>query len=654
MNEQIFIIVDGERRELDVRAGAITLTLNNPLLAGMDKIKYSHSYTINLPMTERNAAALDLFGELGHVSAAYGVAYRAEYWVGGLPMMTDARLYVTGINGENYTATLASAMSEGLQRIKDSGVTLRDIWTDASDNDMWTIWGAEQYTAARPFFNNQANVLLPIYNAGVTCWNEEEGDWMLAKLDEDTPYFPLLPTPCVPVVSILERLRTLYGVDWSSDYVAYNGDLTGDYDLDRDGRDDVLTFGVVPLVSTAVSKERGKMKWANKYSNCIVSGHQQAEIVYFEFSDIIKGGADVGYGGNVEIEVKDLYLLADPQDIVKVRLITMFEGESHITVRTIAELSPQYYTDSGVVYDQTVVVSGWVERGREELMIAVTRRSQLINIPVPKKCVVTEFAYFDNGIVGHPIYCPDLLPDIKVWDFLRTITAMYRSVPSETGKLLRYEVARRNIADGVAANWSGKMVGEPRTMPYEQYGMSVDGLAQTNYYLMGNESADKSEGGGYRVTKCHFDSANPWLQKSAEQLKSVCFPAYDKDEKYPFADTGHTTQYYKRTDTEGIVELGEVKPAVGRVNNEYNQNGTQRLGYLPFDFPADHWDNTLGKWLARPEVVECKMLLTLSDIQTAREWTMPVWVEELRGVYLVVSMEYKAGEPSKVKLLKVK
>ena len=231
---------------------------------------------------------------------------------------------------------------------------------------------------------------------------------------------------------------------------------------------------------------------------------------------------------------------------------------------------------------------------------------------------------------------------------------MYRSVPSETGKLLRYETAKQAIQDGAFADWSGKMVDVPKFTKYDQYTMSVDGLAQRNYYLMANESADKEEGGGYRVTKCHFDSANPWLQKSAEQLKSVCYPAWDLDEKYPFSDTGHTTQFYKRTDTEGIVDLGEVKPAVGRVNNEFNQNGTQRTAFLVFDFPNYHWETTLGKWLARPEVVECKMLLSIPEIQAAREWTTPVYVEELRGVYLIVSMEYKAGEPTKVKLLKVK
>ena len=655
MKEQIFIIVNDERKELDIRGGAITLTLNNPLLAGMDKIKYSHSYTINLPKTERNAATLDLFGELGYASTAYGVAFRAEYWVNGLPVLTDARLYVTGISGDNYTVALASSISDGLQQIKDSGVTLRDIWKDASESDMWAMWDESQYTAARPLFNNQANILLPIYNAGVTCWNAETSDWMRGKFDAEADDFPLLPTPCVPVVTILERLRTLYGVDWSRDYIYYNGDLTGDYDIDRDGRDDVFTFGVVPLVSTSVSKERGKAKWANVYS-ILQKEHIEPNRVYFAFGEIVKGGAGAGNGYNIEIEVKDLFItIGDPQDVVKVELLSVLEGDQHTTVRHIAELSPQYYTDSGIVYDQTVVVSGWVERHpKEELMISVEIRNRLTNFTVSRNCVITEFAYFENGIVGHPIYFPDLLPNIKVWDFLCTVTAMYRAVPSETGKLLRYETAKQNILNGVAIDWSGKMEGKHRTMPYEQYSMSIDGLAQVNYYLMGNESADKEDGDGYRVTKCNFKSANPWLQKTGEQLKSVCYPAYDVNPKFPYADTGHTTQYYVRTDQADVVELGEVKPAIGRVNNVLNKDGSQRLGYLPFDFPADHWDDTLGKWLAKPEVVECNMLLTLADIQSVREWTKPVYVEELRGVFLVVNIEYRAGNPSKVKLLKVR
>jgi len=649
MKEQIFIIIEDKRLELDIKGGSITLSFNNPMLAGLDKIKYSHSYTIQLPLTKRNAEALDMYGELGSRSSAYGKTFDAEYWVNGLPVLLGATLYVTGVDNEHYQCTLAHIAAKSLQSLKNNGTTLREIW----EGNEWISWRPTDYNKNSKWFDNTKNVCYPIYNAGRVCWNERTGEWYTTKLDaDDRRTLNMCPPPCVPVAAILRRLAQM-GINWRENWDDYTGDLTGDYDLDRDGHDDIFTFGVIPLESTAVSKVAGMDRFSKKYDHLEFLGVWAAN--YYgswmcEFLGQSGRPPRAGEGAVVELDIKGLqFYLADAQNIREISVYSLSPtGEEDI----LAVIWPTSYTETMADYDQIVQLPHWPLYDR--LCLRILYDSDNFDISMPDEATATIYAYYPEGFATHDLFIPECLPELKVWDVLKTLTAMYRGVPNDTGELLRYETIKQRLADRFATDWSGKVLPTGGATKYDAYTMSIEGLAQRNYYLMGNEAVDKAEGGGYKVTKCNFAAQNPWLQASAEMIKSVFYPAFLQNDKYPFQMTGGTIHYWSFTDEYAVSEIETPKPSICRVNIDYNSDGSGRLGLLVLDFPANHWDGTLAEWLKHPEVVEAKMLLNDGDIMEARRWLMPIYVEELRGVFLVVNIEYRAGNPSKVKLLKVR
>ena len=654
MKEQLFIIVNNERKELDIKGGGVTLTLNNPLIAGVDKIKYSHSYTISLPMTERNISALDMFGELGYKSTSYGRRYNAEYWVGGAPSIINACLYVTGISGDSYLAALVCVNSAAMETMRDGGLTLRDIW----QGNEWVTWNIYQYDNHSTRFDNTALAVFPMYNAGVKAINELTSGlpFITGQLEEDGEQTRLCPPPCVPIATILRRLATM-GINWGAYFQDHIGALShGEYT----GLDDILTYGVVPCVTTAVSKERGAERWGVTYKDPEYIGpyeegdHATSFVVGMrtKIGSMIHG---IGYGGHLDLDIKGLrFSLLDATNLLGIDIVAADNWETLAHEKHIATIYPTQQSDTEVIFDQVVKIDDvieWSAQTRLYLVFEILR--PYFDVSLPRNMSIKECLYFDEGHATHDIFIPDCLPNVKVWDFMRTLLAMIRCVPNEHGnKLLMYDTLNNNVSSPM--DWSGKVVKGSGIQPYKEYDMKVDGLSQHNYTLMANEQTDSNDGGGYEVTKCEFVANNPFLQMSGETLKSEFFAPYTHDPEKPFNTVGGTIKYWQYTDVAGVYDVDKAEPCIGRVKVEQNTDGTERLGLEVCKFDKTHWDTTLGAWFGHPEIVVCEMLLTITDLEDAQEWTRPVYIEELRGVYAIVSIDYNTKQISKVKLLKIR
>lgn len=675
MKQTLYLIKDNQRVELDTGNGNITMQYCNPLFAGLNKVKFSRSFSFSLPLTQRNIQAFDLFGEMGYKSSSYGKMYDAEYWIDGFPSITGARLYVLSLSNNAYQCTLIVADSAILDELKDGGLKLRDIGKSTD----WVDWSPECYQMqGDAYFNSSNAVCYPIFNAGVKCFNAE-GNLIQANVDEVKR--DIAPPPCIQVSAILNRLAEM-GIDWRAYYTTFNGTLSfqsEDYDIDKDGRDDMMVFGVVPLVETAVSQSRGAEKWVNKYWKPFFPGYEPSinpdydEEETFEYGGIEEilavfeldrrfatlTGYKVQQGGHVVLQVEGVKFpldIAENIDNIAVVQVNKDSFGNYVIARTITTLAADY-VGNVAVYDGTIELSE-VEERNTSISIGLKINSLVPNLDIdpPSGATITESVYYDDGFCTHPIFWPDCLPDVSVWDFLKMLLTYYRAVPdAKPNTILRYSELKRNLDNGHFTDWSGKMIAGNGWQKYDQYALSIDGLAQHNYYLMANEETDKSEGGGYEVVKCEFMSENPWVEKSAEQFKSAFYAAFKTREEYPLLDTGGTIDFWKPTDWSGYnVERGDAKPAIGRVCKKWTEVGNKPyLSMFVANLPTDLWRDTLQKWLRRPEVIKSKFNLNLFDLQDAQRWETPIFVKELNGVFAVVKIDYKAGSVADVELLKL-
>lgn len=687
MKQQLFIIKNGQRVELDTQGSGISMQFCNPLLAGLNKVKFSHSYTFSLPLTGNNVRAFDLFGELGHASAAYGVEYDAEYWLAGIPAIVGARLYIMESSGAAYQCTLISENARAISAIKDSGMTIRDL----ADGTEWEEWTPAKYGTLSKWFDSTQRVCYPRYNAGVQALNAD-GTIKHGTIEETDRL--LAPPPCVPVAYLLRRLAEK-GVDWSRYFVEYTGELSGDYDIDRDGREDMMTFGVIPCVNTAVSEERGAERWRSVYDTpetrspllyqSVGGGggsprdhsnderERRVRAWYIEFANheyINVQGYQVAEGGHVLLSVKGLvFTKRQAQNIDGINIIITDgkggQGSALPRWTYFDELTPSEITDDYVIYDQTRNLGNFLEKlnsagipeDRALLGLAVFVKNEYEPTMSPNT-QIRESVYYDEGYCTHELYLPDCLPAVPVWDFLRMVLTMYRAVPdAKQNQILRYVELKRNDQNGRITDWSGKVTRGDGWQRYDNYALQVDGLARENYYLMANESTDKDEGDGYAVTKAHYDSDNPWVQQTAEQFKAAFYPAFLQDSDFPYENTGKTIAYWKHTEEAGVYAIGEPKAAMARVVIDYAQVGDTQVPYTGIriaDIPRDLWDDTLGTWLKRPEVIKAKMRLSLMDLQQAQRWEQPVYIEELRGVFAIVKIDWREGQPANVELLRLR
>ena len=241
MKEELYIIVNGARKELDLpKPSGITLKWVSNLFSDLSKITCSYSYTFKLPMTARNRSAFDLAEDVRYNSTFRGKRIDAEFLMNGVNICPNANLYISEIGSSSYSCVMTWGVLKGFQKLKESTLKLNELGNLGSifwKDDDATL----QYGRPTRKLSNMDDLVYPDYDAGCPHY-------------EGTP-----PKPCMPMYRLIQLINEKFNVKFSIGRM-----LEEDFGVmplanfnnrnyhERYVYDDYVTNGVVPLVNTNI------------------------------------------------------------------------------------------------------------------------------------------------------------------------------------------------------------------------------------------------------------------------------------------------------------------------------------------------------------------------------------------------------------------
>lgn len=263
MKEQLFIIKDGDRFELDLNnPSGISLNYKSDLFGSLSNFTCSHSYTFKLPMTLNNRLALENAEEIRDSSGVIRRRLKAEFLQNGINILGEANLYINETSKDSYSAVFTWGVVAGFQEMKDDNISIRDLRKD--------------------------NPILDLYNNNNNSWVQEAKDWSnddmvvhpyrasnfpetypgflcYARITDSSTYAPvsLATIPAVPIRKIIEQINSYYGVKFNLGGVykgasaIWNG---SNYISNEDS--DIINRGVVPLVTVGLTTNQLQQRTA--------------------------------------------------------------------------------------------------------------------------------------------------------------------------------------------------------------------------------------------------------------------------------------------------------------------------------------------------------------------------------------------------------
>ena len=95
MREELYVIVDGIRKQLDLKnPSGITLNFKSNIFGDLSKITCSYSYTFKLPLTANNRRILDNAEDIRSNSRMIRRRLKCEFTQDGIPLFSNANLYM--------------------------------------------------------------------------------------------------------------------------------------------------------------------------------------------------------------------------------------------------------------------------------------------------------------------------------------------------------------------------------------------------------------------------------------------------------------------------------------------------------------------------------------------------------------------------------
>ena len=120
------LIIEGQHVDLAPDTD-ITLEYVSNILSDPGKISLSHSYTVKLPKTARNARILDDPGRPGYDSSLARRFLTAQYFRNGIDLIGQAQAYLVSISADSYEVVLVWSRVPGLKEWNDAKLKLSDL-----------------------------------------------------------------------------------------------------------------------------------------------------------------------------------------------------------------------------------------------------------------------------------------------------------------------------------------------------------------------------------------------------------------------------------------------------------------------------------------------------------------------------------------------
>ena len=128
VKEELYIIVDGERKQLDLLSpSGITLNFVSNLFNDLSKINASYSYTFKLPRTANNVRVLEIVDDVRADGKFTRIKNDAEYVYDGVSLFSNANMYISGVDKDSISAVLTWNVNKGLQELEKHNMSLQEL-----------------------------------------------------------------------------------------------------------------------------------------------------------------------------------------------------------------------------------------------------------------------------------------------------------------------------------------------------------------------------------------------------------------------------------------------------------------------------------------------------------------------------------------------
>lgn len=287
VKEELFIIVDGERKQLDLSSpSGITLNFVSNLFNDLSKINASYSYTFKLPRTVNNCRVLELADDVRSDSRMSKVKNPAEFTYDGVSLFMGANLYISSVESDYINAVMTWGVNKGLQELSDRDMSLRELgnhlpegeydYKGDEDSEFETdrvvrigsnFTETENYDPTKPAFRSLHNGGVKLYNQGEPYFihsspssiardylappppiftDEEYPEGCAEEYNKEFNYRQTYayPAPIVPVPYIMNVISKVFGL---------NFDLSGE----------LYESLCVPLVKNEVSDALARVNYVN-------------------------------------------------------------------------------------------------------------------------------------------------------------------------------------------------------------------------------------------------------------------------------------------------------------------------------------------------------------------------------------------------------
>ena len=128
IHEELYIIVDGARKKLDLPSpSGITLNFVSNLFNDLSKINASYSYTFKLPRTANNVRVLELVDDVRADGKFTRIKNDAEFVYDGVSLFANANMYISDVENDTISAVLTWNVNKGLQELNKNDMSLNEL-----------------------------------------------------------------------------------------------------------------------------------------------------------------------------------------------------------------------------------------------------------------------------------------------------------------------------------------------------------------------------------------------------------------------------------------------------------------------------------------------------------------------------------------------
>lgn len=696
MYEELYIIDNGKRLRVDLSIpSGITLNFKSNIFGDLSKITCSYTYTFKLPLTANNRRVLDNADDVRCISNKIRRRLRAEYLQDGIPLFTNANLYIESTD-TCFNAVMTWGVISGFQTLKDDDISIRKLPLEAKP-----IFGP--CNAKIDEYSNTANYVQPLYNAGLTYISDN--GWK----DQYNTY-SVFPLPAIPVYRLVQLINTKYGTKFKLGSEYSYGDMTENHKI--------ISLGVIPCVNVDQQPE-GETEKSVLETNigCYMKGP------YAGIEHILTGATNDaaptdsrfslvkdGNGFTIGIKVtSDAALSFEVDGCIYAKFThepNQYKGQGRVDMGApdTTGITPKltfYYTTNGTSAASITSIDGrfswddnwcWVfdfskERGRDRLSINVPPNATVFcaieaeaNALQLKTSTIYKLIRFYEKVDPNNIQWNkpeasagaiqmDLmsnLPDISCMTLMKALFFMLGAFPSinSAGEIIPvyYTALRDNIIAGNAVDWSKKMTTEYSALPAKM-SYSISGFGQRNFYMMKNDNAD-GEGGEdetdvYAPGKGIIYVGNEVIDRNKTIIQLPFYAPYIKNKKSPFLATGNTMKFWYHENDE--VKTKEAKPCFGMITplvqtSSGAPTGVQWMSMEIWnDFVNINSDPSysyLSRIMENPIIITENLRLNEHDLRNL-DYNMPVYLSKYGAFFAIVSITRDSKGISKCELLKL-